>query len=180
MLAWHERDDAHPLPLQAPEVSMEEVREITRVDRIGGVAAFPPPPPIPPFVSHPPPQHAHAGAHSHIRGLGLDDALEARKISQGLVGQLNARRAAGVTLEVRRPWPAFTHSRMHSFVDSLIHSPGLSQMIKEGKIAGRAVLIAGQPGTVHPGGVPWGNGRGAVVLPPPTSTTTSTTNMHGC
>ena len=40
-------------------------------------------------------------------------------MSQGMVGQLSARRAAGVVLE----------------------------MIREGKIAGRAVLIAGQPGT---------------------------------
>ncbi|XP_022088231.1 ruvB-like 2 isoform X1 [Acanthaster planci] len=70
-----------------------EVREVTRIERIG--------------------------AHSHIRGLGLDDALDARKVSQGMVGQVEARRAAGVILE----------------------------MIKEGKIAGRAVLIAGQPGT---------------------------------
>ena len=59
------------------------------------------------------------GAHSHIRGLGLDDTLEARKVSQGLVGQTAARRAAGVIV----------------------------QMIKAGRIAGRAVLIAGQPGT---------------------------------
>jgi RuvB-like protein 2 len=59
------------------------------------------------------------GAHSHIRGLGLDDALDARMISQGMVGQNGARRAAGVILS----------------------------MIQEGKIAGRAVLIAGQPGT---------------------------------
>ena len=58
-------------------------------------------------------------AHSHIRGLGLDDTLEARKLSQGLVGQEQARRAAGVILN----------------------------LIKEGKIAGRAILIAGQPGT---------------------------------
>ncbi|XP_053908387.1 ruvB-like 2 [Cuculus canorus] len=70
-----------------------EVRDVTRIERIG--------------------------AHSHIRGLGLDDALEPRQVSQGMVGQLAARRAAGVILE----------------------------MIKEGKIAGRAVLIAGQPGT---------------------------------
>ncbi|KAM4879845.1 ruvB-like 2 isoform X2 [Molothrus aeneus] len=70
-----------------------EVRDVTRIERIG--------------------------AHSHIRGLGLDDALEPRQVSQGMVGQLSARRAAGVILE----------------------------MIKEGKIAGRAVLIAGQPGT---------------------------------
>ncbi|KAF0038064.1 hypothetical protein F2P81_008548 [Scophthalmus maximus] len=59
------------------------------------------------------------GAHSHIRGLGLDDALEPRQVSQGMVGQLASRRAAGVILE----------------------------MIKDGHIAGRAVLIAGQPGT---------------------------------
>uniref|UniRef100_A0A452H8S9 RuvB-like helicase n=1 Tax=Gopherus agassizii TaxID=38772 RepID=A0A452H8S9_9SAUR len=63
--------------------------------------------------------HSPDSAHSHIRGLGLDDALEPRQVSQGMVGQLAARRAAGVILE----------------------------MIKEGKIAGRAVLIAGQPGT---------------------------------
>merc|ERR1712154_11930 len=72
---------------------VQEVREVTRVERIG--------------------------AHSHIRGLGLDDTLDPRQVSQGLVGQKRARRAAGVVLE----------------------------MIKEGKIAGRAVLIAGQPGT---------------------------------
>jgi len=71
----------------------QEVKDITRIERIG--------------------------AHSHIRGLGLDDALEARMVSQGMVGQANARKAAGVIL----------------------------QMIKEGHIAGRAVLIAGQPGT---------------------------------
>merc|ERR1712023_222513 len=59
------------------------------------------------------------GAHSHIRGLGLDDALDARMASQGMVGQQSARRAAGVILN----------------------------MIQDGKIAGRAILIAGQPGT---------------------------------
>merc|ERR1712150_16530 len=72
---------------------VQEVREVTRLERIG--------------------------AHSHVRGLGLNDDLEPRQVSQGMVGQLAARRAAGVILE----------------------------MIKEGKIAGRAVLIAGQPGT---------------------------------
>ena len=29
------------------------------------------------------------GAHSHIRGLGLDDSLDPRKISQGMVGQVS-------------------------------------------------------------------------------------------
>ncbi|XP_064601512.1 ruvB-like 2 isoform X2 [Liolophura sinensis] len=72
---------------------VQEVREVTRIERIG--------------------------AHSHIRGLGLDDALDARHVSQGMVGQSASRRAAGIILE----------------------------MIKEGKIAGRAALIAGHPGT---------------------------------
>merc|ERR1719214_145962 len=74
-------------------VKMQEGKEITRIERIG--------------------------AHSHIRGLGLDDALEARQVSQGMVGQCGARKAAGVILN----------------------------MITDGKIAGRAILIGGQPGT---------------------------------
>merc|ERR1712216_54183 len=77
--------------IAAPTVA--DVKDLTRIERIG--------------------------AHSHIRGLGLDDALEARKVSQGMVGQVNARTAAGVILS----------------------------MIREGSIAGRAVLLAGQPGT---------------------------------
>lgn len=59
------------------------------------------------------------GAHSHIHGLGLGDGGEARDVGEGLVGQAAARKAAGVIVK----------------------------MIKEGKIAGRGVLIAGQPGT---------------------------------
>ncbi|KAI9778416.1 MAG: RuvB-like protein 2 [Candelina submexicana] len=59
-------------------------------------------------------------AHSHIRGLGVEpDTLEPKVSSQGLVGQEKARKAAAVIL----------------------------QMVKEGKIAGRAVLIAGPPST---------------------------------
>jgi RuvB-like protein 2 len=44
--------------VNAPKVS--EVKDVTRIERIG--------------------------AHSHIRGLGLDDSLEPRNISQGMVG----------------------------------------------------------------------------------------------
>ncbi|KAH8593741.1 TIP49 C-terminus-domain-containing protein [Bisporella sp. PMI_857] len=59
-------------------------------------------------------------AHSHIRGLGVHpDTLEPRTSSEGLVGQEKARKAAAIIL----------------------------QMAKEGKIAGRAVLIAGPPST---------------------------------
>ncbi|KAJ9082277.1 RuvB-like protein 2 [Entomophthora muscae] len=59
------------------------------------------------------------GAHSHVHGLGLSDSLEPKASSQGMVGQLDARKAAGV----------------------------LVRMINEGKIAGRAVLMAGAPGS---------------------------------
>ncbi|KAG5437626.1 hypothetical protein PCANB_000663 [Pneumocystis canis] len=59
------------------------------------------------------------GEHSHIRGIGLDDRLEPRISSDGMVGQQRARRAAGVVL----------------------------RMIEEGKIAGRAILISGPPST---------------------------------
>lgn len=59
------------------------------------------------------------GTHSHIRGLGLNDNYEAQENADGMVGQLKARRAAGI----------------------------LYRIINEGKNAGRAVLIAGQPGT---------------------------------
>jgi RuvB-like protein 2 len=46
------------MSINTPKVT--DVKEVTRIERIG--------------------------AHSHIRGLGLDDSLEPRNISQGLVG----------------------------------------------------------------------------------------------
>lgn len=58
-------------------------------------------------------------AHSHISGLGLDDNLQPKESAQGMVGQLKARRAAGLILK----------------------------LVQAGQIAGRAVLIAGPPST---------------------------------
>jgi TBP-interacting protein len=58
------------------------------------------------------------GAHSHIKGLGLE-GLKAKLVGGGLVGQIEAREAAGIIV----------------------------RMIREGKMAGRAVLFAGPPGT---------------------------------
>ena len=58
-------------------------------------------------------------AHSHIKGLGLDETGTAIPISAGLVGQELAREAAGVIVD----------------------------LIKSKKMAGRAVLLAGPPGT---------------------------------
>ena len=34
------------------------------------------------------------GAHTHVKGLGLDEKLEAIKVRDGMVGQENAREAA--------------------------------------------------------------------------------------
>lgn len=56
-----------------------EVKDLTRIERIG--------------------------AHSHVRGLGLDDALEARAVSQGLVGQASARRVRCASQSLQR-WMA--------------------------------------------------------------------------
>jgi len=58
-------------------------------------------------------------AHSHLIGLGLNDSMEPRAESQGMVGQINARKSAAV----------------------------IAEMIRRGQIAGRAVLLAGHPGT---------------------------------
>ena len=58
-------------------------------------------------------------SHSHITGLGLDDNLQPRESAEGMVGQLQARRAAGIILK----------------------------MVQNGTIAGRAVLVAGPPST---------------------------------
>lgn len=59
------------------------------------------------------------GSHSHIRGLGLKENGSAKKVGDGLVGQVKAREAAG----------------------------NVVSLAQKGKLAGRAVLFAGPPGT---------------------------------
>ncbi|CAI5733348.1 unnamed protein product [Peronospora destructor] len=58
-------------------------------------------------------------SHTHVKGLGLKDDGTALPIGSGLVGQEKAREAAGLTVE----------------------------LIKSKKMAGRALLLAGAPGT---------------------------------
>ena len=99
------------------------------------------------------------GAHSHIRGLGLDDALEARAVSQGLVGQTSARKVghpacmhapqiSGAGGAARRLPLLPEPSPLRWLLPLLLQAAGvITQMIKDGKIAGRGVLLAGQPGT---------------------------------
>jgi len=59
------------------------------------------------------------GAHTHIKGLGLDGNLNAEKVKDGMVGQEKAREAAGLVV----------------------------RMIKEGKLSGKSIIFAGPPGT---------------------------------
>ncbi|XP_026809633.1 ruvB-like helicase 1 [Rhopalosiphum maidis] len=58
-------------------------------------------------------------SHSHVKGLGLDECGEAIQMASGLVGQEDARQAAGIVVD----------------------------MIRTRKMSGRAVLVAGPPGT---------------------------------
>ena len=58
-------------------------------------------------------------AHSHVKGLGLNEAGEAIPAASGLVGQGQAREAAGLVVD----------------------------LIKSKRMAGRAILMAGPPGT---------------------------------
>merc|ERR1712113_984979 len=57
--------------------------------------------------------------HSHVKGLGLNEAGEAIPAASGLVGQAQAREAAGLVVD----------------------------LIKCKRMAGRAILMAGPPGT---------------------------------
>jgi RuvB-like protein 1 (pontin 52) len=58
-------------------------------------------------------------AHTHVKGLGLNDDGTAQTVAAGLVGQTKAREAAGVVVE----------------------------LIRSKKMAGKALLLAGAPGT---------------------------------
>ena len=58
-------------------------------------------------------------AHSHVKGLGLDERGTAKQMAAGLVGQELARESLGVIVD----------------------------LIQSKKMAGRAVLLAGPPGT---------------------------------
>ncbi|KAF8277029.1 putative ruvB-like DNA helicase [Trypanosoma cruzi] len=58
-------------------------------------------------------------AHSHVKGLGLDAEGSAKPSADGFVGQVKAREAAGIVVELTR----------------------------SKKMAGRALLFAGPPGT---------------------------------
>eukprot|EP00605_Chrysophyceae_sp_TOSAG23-4_P001262 GSChrysophyteH1.ASY1.ANO1.1373.1 assembled CDS len=62
---------------------------------------------------------ARVAVHTHIKGLGLNEDGTALPLASGLVGQEKAREAAGLVVE----------------------------LIKSKKMAGRALLMAGAPGT---------------------------------
>ncbi|VDP29623.1 unnamed protein product [Soboliphyme baturini] len=58
-------------------------------------------------------------SHSHVKSLGLDDKGNARPVAGGFVGQAEAREAAGIVVD----------------------------LVRAKRMAGRAVLLAGPPGT---------------------------------
>lgn len=64
-------------------------------------------------------RESRTAAHTHIKGLGLRSDGYAEELSNGFVGQTAAREACGVVVD----------------------------LIKSKKMAGRAVLLAGGPGT---------------------------------
>lgn len=64
-------------------------------------------------------KETRTAAHTHIKGLGLNPDGSADSISGGFVGQTEAREAAGIILD----------------------------LISAKKMAGRAILFAGAPGT---------------------------------
>ncbi len=59
------------------------------------------------------------GSHSHIKGLGLDENGRAKFIADGMVGQIKAREAAGIAVN----------------------------LIKKGKLAGKGILLVGPTGS---------------------------------
>ncbi|KAK9370791.1 TIP49 C-terminus-domain-containing protein [Lipomyces kononenkoae] len=65
------------------------------------------------------PRDNRTAAHTHIKGLGLDERGLATRVDGGFIGQQNAREACGIIVD----------------------------MIKAKKMSGRAILLAGGPGT---------------------------------
>ncbi|CAG2163429.1 unnamed protein product [Oppiella nova] len=89
---------AKPLSLQK-KITAEEMMKIEEVKNVS--------------------KSARISAHSHVKGLGLDESGAAIPVAAGLVGQASAREAAGIVVE----------------------------LIRMKRMAGRAALLAGPPGT---------------------------------
>lgn len=100
-------------------------------------------------------------AHSHIKGLGLDENGIPIEIAAGLVGQKNAREVSNQLICVDFDENVQKKQR-HSFNQIEVMYSRLKQikiyfhfqaagivldLIKSKKMAGRALLLAGPPGT---------------------------------
>ena len=111
------------------QASGVELTAVTMKVRAPGAAAAPRPPPRPPHTRRLPlaqieevkstTKTQRIAVHTHIKGLGLDPSGVAIPIQAGLVGQERAREACGLVVD----------------------------LIKSKKMAGRALLLAGAPGT---------------------------------
>ena len=79
------------------QAKVQEVKDMTRIERIG--------------------------AHSHIRGLGLDDSLDPRKISQGMVGQVSKPKTMSIVFKDGTNAPEFSETDIVSpLSDNLVFS----------------------------------------------------------
>ena len=90
--------------------------------------------------------------HTHVKGLGLDDAGNAISVSSGLVGQDKAREVSAVLFEEYDHVFMDTHTHSHSttmFATRFLNQAAgiVVELIKSKKMAGRALLLAGAPGT---------------------------------
>lgn len=70
-------------------------------------------------VKEAPARESRTAAHTHIKGLGLDEHGIAKKVDGGFVGQTDAREACGIVVD----------------------------LIKTKRMSGKAILLAGAPGT---------------------------------
>ena len=65
--------------MQTPQPKLSEVKDVTRIERIG--------------------------AHSHIRGLGINESLDPRKRAMGMVGQVIYRHNVDISAKSSRNNP---------------------------------------------------------------------------
>jgi RuvB-like protein 1 (pontin 52) len=87
--------------------------------------------------------------HTHIKGLGLDEHGIALPIAAGLVGQEKAREVCVPGQRERCLWALgfALYSLIYSMLCRLQACGIVVDLIKSKKMAGRALLLAGAPGT---------------------------------
>ena len=81
-------------------------------------------------------------AHSHVKGLGLDENGSAIPIAAGLVGQSQAREVKTFNFHFK-----YVKSPINNWHFPFQAAGLVVDLIRSKRMAGRAVLFAGPPGT---------------------------------